>query len=176
MYVSSLSKLTLFSLSLRRLEANVAELEQHIQQSNMVEQINGLHDKVLSYKRQIIQERNETASKLSDALHSQKYLFFQHHYTLVLTQHPPFNCRRVELQLEETRRQLDYAQMQLQRGSSVGGLGDAERYQKQYIEALAAVENYTTLSAKYDRRIKLARMHLEVCGLMFGKVANYYYI
>lgn len=95
--------------------------------------------------------------------------FFQHHPTRIdAASH--FYCRRVELQLEETRRQLDYAQMQLQRGSSVGGLGDAERYQKQYIEALAAVENYTTLSAKYDRRIKLARMHLEVCGSLEKRI------
>jgi hypothetical protein len=71
----------------------------------------------------------------------------------------------MERELEETKRKLNYAESQINSGYrnvDVMELGDADRYQRHYIDALAAVENYTTLSAKYDRRIKLARMHLEV--------------
>ena len=69
--------------------------------------------------------------------------------------------------MEETKRKLDVAHSHInsyQRDKQLGlmQLGEGDRYQRQYIEALSSVENYTTLSAKYDRRIKLARMHLEV--------------
>ena len=74
----------------------------------------------------------------------------------------------MERELEETKRKLNYAESQINsryRNVDVMELGDADRYQRHYIDALAAVENYTTLSAKYDRRIKLARMHLEVFSI-----------